>query len=65
MTRLTPCPLCGGEAALSPAPFEGCRDIIQCGACGLLLGLTKKIATREGLVAAWNKRAENDDSAGD
>ena len=63
VTRLNPCPLCGGEAALSPAPFEGCRDIIQCGACGLLLGLTKKIATREGLVAAWNTRAVSSSQA--
>jgi len=29
----------------------------------LLLGLTKKISTREGLVAAWNTRAASSSQA--
>ena len=61
MSKLKPCPFCGGEAERFtiesekdyPVDFGG--DVIQCKKC---FASTKVFfGEKQGIVAAWNKRA--------
>lgn len=50
-----PCPFCDGEAfetIYSGAPTIFCRD------CPAMMGGEESEATKEALLAAWNRRAE-------
>ena len=55
MTKLLPCPFCGGKAEFrsgsSTTPYIRCRE------CG---GRTKSSRNRANLITAWNRRAEHD-----
>lgn len=58
---LRPCPFCGGEAALEPAPWSAETVRIACGsdACAVRPATEYLLACyAEELRAAWNGRAE-------
>lgn len=59
MTRLKPCPLCGGKAEFLSAKFApiGVLVGINCTECDLWLDCREK--TQERAAKAWNTRAHD------
>jgi len=53
MSKLKPCPFCGGEATIQP---EGDYHEIHCEDCGIELNRR----TYDETVTAWNTRAETE-----
>ena len=63
MTKLKPCPFCGGEALLNEFPVrKGYEASIQCDGGGYCFALMTTITydfpdqAREAVIAAWNRR---------
>lgn len=59
MTKLKPCPFCGGEASVIGKPHET-KFCVGCGddTCLGFSGLGWLYGTEEDAAAAWNRRAE-------
>lgn len=58
--ELKPCPFCGGEARAFYSEEGGTFDV-QCQRCGAIPFIgsrTSEIRTLDGVIAAWNARAE-------
>jgi Lar family restriction alleviation protein len=58
--ELKPCPMCGGNAALYPVAKNDPGALVRCirDECGLK---TRMHPTNAVAIAAWNKRAVDDD----
>ena len=56
MTKLKPCPFCGGEVRLDIA-YSDVRDtVIYCDGCDMVYTLDDCDATKEQIAEAWNRR---------
>jgi len=60
MTKLKPCPFCGGEAELSSGKFDGKETsyvlCTKCGSRGEFFSVSPKYASAERAIEAWNRR---------
>lgn len=56
MTKLKPCPFCGGEAKI-----YGKREGLPWVACKSCIGQTACCDTKEEAIEAWNRRMKEDE----
>ena len=60
MTKLKPCPFCGGNAVIRKNEERVKPFMVRCGnmGCGLLMVMTDYFATEEEAIEVWNRRAD-------
>ena len=58
MTKLKPCPFCGGEAKITDGGFSGEQFLVRCreSLCPAASGTVRK--TQKQAIAAWNCRTQ-------
>ena len=60
MSKLKPCPFCGGEGCIQRHEFVGCTDTFGVGCLDCCCAPRQFYDTEKDATEAWNRRADDE-----